>query len=336
MLSQLGHVLVGVADSVMVGRVGTVPLAAASFANAIIYFPIVFGIGISYGLTPHVAEAEGNKQDREIIEFLKHAFLVNMLLGLLLCFSIVFSIPYMEAFSQPQDVHDLAMPYLALLGYSMIPLMMFQTFRQYSEGLSHTKVVMIVSLGSNLLNVALNYILIFGKFGFEPMGLLGAGYATLISRIVMGLWMMSYIVFSPIFLPYWRKFKYGVIHLDKIYELLRIGLPAGLQFLFEVGAFGFSAIMIGWIGAAPLAAHQIAISLSSITYMLASGLAAAATIRVGNQLGKKDFRTLREAGFTAGIMVVVIMSVAACSFIIGRSFFPSLYVDDMDERLMAI
>jgi MATE family multidrug resistance protein len=328
MLGQLGHVMVGLADSIMVGQVGTVPLAASSFAHALFYFPLTFGIGISYGITPHVAEHHGEKDDLKIIEYLKHGFAVCMATGVLLFFLVKLLAVYMHQMNQPQEVVFQARPYLIILGSSIIPLMMFQAFRQFAEGLSYTKMVMIVSVGSNLLNVLLNYILIFGKMGFEPMGLMGAGYATLISRIVMGLWMMGYIVFSKPFKPYLRLLQSGTWHGRFITNILNIGVPAGLQFIFEVGAFGFAAIMVGWISAPALAAHQIVISLASLTYMAASGLAASATIRVGNQLGRKDIKTLRQVGKVSFVMVIFFMTAGALILFLGRFQLPALFVQD--------
>jgi len=328
MLSQLGHVVVGLADSIMVGQVGTEALAAASFANALFYFPLTFGIGISYGITPHVAENHGNKNDYQIIEYLKHGFLACLTSGVLL-FGLVYAFSgFMHDMNQPTEVVNLAIPYLIVISASIIPLMLFQTFRQFSEGLSKTKMVMIVSVGSNLLNVALNYVLIFGKFGFEPMGLMGAGYATLISRTIMGLWMMGYVFVVRDFKPYLRQFRWGGFKMTFISDILKVGVPAGLQFVFEVGAFGFAAIMVGWIDAESLAAHQIVISLASLTYMAASGLAAAATIRVGNQLGRKDIITLRQVGFTSFVSVVFFMSIGAFVLYFGRFLLPSFFIDD--------
>jgi multidrug resistance protein, MATE family len=180
---------------------------------------------------------------------------------------------------------------------------------------------MVVSIVANLMNIGLNYILIFGKFGFEPMGLLGAGIATLLSRILMPLLMILLT----------RKMIAGFqwqFHFAGIKRMLKIGVPSGMQYVFEVGAFGGAGIMIGWIGAKELAAHNIALNLSAISYMAATGIAAASTIRIGNQLGLKDKQNLRMAGFTNFGLVTVFMAVCASVFIIFRGFFPTLYVDE--------
>lgn len=328
MLSQLGQILVGVSDSVMVGQLGTSPLAGVSLGNSIFILFLTFGIGISYGITPLVAKADGEGNSRRIIEVLKHGFLVNGITGLVL-----FALLYLTSFvfpylNQPEDVILLAKPYFLVISFSIIPFMVFQVFRQFAEGLSLTKQAMIITISGNVLNVFFNYLLIFGKLGFPAYGLMGAGIATLISRIYMALAMILFVGYGRYFKPYWAHFRKKGMDRNIVRNILSIGLPSGLQFIFEVGAFSLAAIMIGWLGASSLAAHQIAISLAAITYMMASGLATATTIRVGNQLGKKDYMSMRMVGLTGFYMSAVFMGLNALILILGRHFFPSLYISE--------
>jgi MATE family multidrug resistance protein len=206
--------------------------------------------------------------------------------------------------------------------------MIFQTYRQFAEGLQRTRVAMVIVIGSNLLNIVLNYILIFGKLGFAEMGLNGAGWATLISRIVMAATMMLYVYYGRRYQSYRKGFSIGNYSRKLISKMLHIGIPAGSQFIFEAGAFGFSAIMMGWLGTIPLAAHQIAINLATISYMTTSGLGAAATIRVGTFLGQRDKKNLRASAFTMIAMAIGLMTGWALLFISGREFLPSLYIND--------
>ena len=194
---------------------------------------------------------------------------------------------------------------------------------------------MIVVVSANLINVGLNYVFIFGKLGLAPMGLNGAGWASLIARVLMALSIFGYVYFARRFKVYWQHFSFRNYSRELFNRLLKIGIPAGLQFIFEVGAFGFSAVMIGWLGAKTLAAHQIAINLASISYMAASGLSAAATIRVGNQLGRKDIPTLRTAAFTIYSMVLTFMSFCALVFFLGRNYFPTIYIGDAEVISLA-
>ncbi len=328
MLSQLGHMMVNVADSVMVGRLGAVPLAGASLANVIFHLLLMFGIGVSYAITPLVASADGEGDTNKSSNYLKHAMLINLVTGAVLFALVAVAGQGLLHLNQPEEVVVMALPYLNVITFSLIPLMVFQTFRQFAEGLSDTKMAMVIVIISNLVNVGLNYIMIYGKLGFEPMGLLGAGYASFISRIVLAAWMALYIYNGKRYSPYRLGFAIGNYSKKILKTMLGLGLPAGFQFIFEVGAFGFAVIMIGWIGTEALAAHQIAINLAAISYMMASGLSAAATVRVGNQLGLKDIPTLRAAAFTLYAMVIAFMAVCAAVFIFGRYYLPTLYITD--------
>ncbi len=329
MLSMLGQVMTGVADSVMIGWTGATPLAASSFANIFFSIPLFFGIGVSYAITPLVAQAEGAHDDSSIINTLKNGALINLTTGFILVALIFSVIPFMHSMGQPEDAVTLAIPYLGIIAVSIIPTMIFQTYRQFAEGLQRTRMAMVIVVGSNLLNIALNYVLIFGKYGFPELGLNGAGWATLVARIVMAASMMLYIYYGRKFQAYKSGFSIGNYSRTLISKMLHIGLPAGSQFIFEAGAFGFSAIMMGWLGTTALAAHQIAINLATISYMTTSGLGAAAAVRVGNFLGQHDRKNMRASAFSMIGMAVLLMTAWAVLFIFGRSFLPSLYIEDI-------
>ena len=336
MLSQLGHIMVGVADSMMVGQLGAVPLAAASLGNVIFHLLMAFGIGLSYAITPMVSSADGAGNTTRIANLLRHGTIVNSTGGIILFLLIFLGAPVLYYLDQPVDVVELAIPYLFIVTFSLIPLMFFQNYRQFAEGLSFTKQAMVIVIVSNVINVILNYILIFGKLGFPAMGLNGAGWATLIARFILAAWMATYIYYGKPFQPFKAGFQLIGSYSSAIFrKLLKIGIPSGFQFIFEVGAFGFAAIMIGWLGAEALAAHQIAINLAAITYMTASGLSAAATIRVGNQRGMNDIFNLRRAAYTIFIMVFIFMGACALLFIFGRNFLPTLYIDNVEVQQMA-
>ncbi|MEO1052828.1 MAG: MATE family efflux transporter [Bacteroidota bacterium] len=327
-LSQLGHIMVGVADSMMVGQLGATPLAAATLANSIFTLFFMFGIGVSYAITPLVATADAEKNTGRIAAVLKHGFGINMLTAVLLLGLTMIASQILGVLNEDKEVVTLAGPYLIIIATSIFPFMIFQTFRQFAEGLSMTRQAMFITVTSNLINILLNYIFIFGKLGFEPMGLNGAGLATLISRIIMGIWMALYIYKNKRFKAYWEGFSFKQYSRQIINRLLKIGLPSGFQFILEIGAFGASAIMIGWVGTKSMAAHNVAINLASISWMMASGLASAIAIRVSNQLGKKDIPTLRTAGFTIFIMALILMTIWAGIFVVGRFYLPTLYISD--------
>ena len=330
MLGTLGHMQVWVADTVMVGQIGATPLAAASLAGVILHPVLLFGVGISYGITPLVAAADGEGDRERAATLLRHMFVISTVTGTLLFAGVLIIMPLLGYMDQPADVVELSLPYLGILTFSMIPFMVFQAARQFAEGLSKTRVAMVVILATNLINVILNYIFIYGKLGFPAMGLNGAGWASLIARVILAVWMVTYIYRGASFAPYKSAFSFRGYSAKFFRRILNIGVPAGIQYVFEVSAFAFAVVMMGWLGTAQLAAHQIAINLAAITYMAATGLSAAATIRVGNQWGLKDIPTLRTAAFSIYIMVILFMLTMAVVLIAGRSFFPALYINDVE------
>ncbi|WP_420583084.1 MATE family efflux transporter [Reichenbachiella sp.] len=328
MLSQMGHILVAVADSMMVGRLGTVPLASVSLANSVFSVIMLFGLGVSYGMTPLIASADGANDKRMGAKFFKHGVYLNSALGVVLM--LVGLVVGQSLFLLDQDPEVLAgaLPYFNTLVFSLIPLMVFQAFRQFAEGLSMTRQAMYISVSGNLLNIFFNYGLIYGELGMPEMGLVGAGWASLISRIIMAVAMVVFVMtYKPLkrYVVLWSKIKLRPFVMRRI---LNIGVPSGLQYIFEIGAFSMAAVMVGWIGAEALAAHQIALNLSAVTYMIATGISAAGAIRTGNQLGRKDYPTLRTAGMTCFAMAAGMMAMFGAGFIFGNTYLPTWYIND--------
>lgn len=328
MISMLGQVMTGVADSVMIGWTGAIPLAASALANSFFSVLLFFGIGVSYAITPLVAEASGSGDDQKIIEALRHGLVINLVTGAVLVAIVVAGQGVLNHIGQPQEVVELAVPYLLIVTYSFIPTMIFQTFRQFAEGLHRTRMAMVIMIVSNLVNIVLNYVLIYGIWIFPEMGLVGAGWATFIARVLMAVWMTLYVYYGKRFTRYRSGFSLGNYSRSLFNRMLHIGLPSGAQFIFEAAAFGFSAIMMGWIGATSLAAHQIAINLATVSYMTTSGLGAAATIRVGTFFGSGDGQGIRRAGFTLIGIAIFIMALWGIAFIVGRHWLPTLYIRD--------
>ena len=328
MLSQLGQVSVGVADSMMVGRLGAVPLAAASLGNSIFFVIMMFGIGISMGITPLVSLADGKGKTKRISRLFSHGLWINLISSILLIAVILGLSQGLHFLNQPEEVVILAVPYLFIITASLLPMMVFQTFKQMAEGLSQTKQAMYITVFANLVNVFLNWVLIWGKFGFPELGLNGAGLATLISRILMMLMMGGYILGSGRYKKYNFSLRNRNASLMMYSRILKIGIPTGFQFIFEVSAFGTAAIMMGWIGVNALAGHQIALNLASISYMMATGLATAGMIRVSNQIGKGNLKAMREAGLVVFGLVMGFMFLCGVVFVSFRFFLPTLYIDD--------
>ena len=312
--------MVSVADTMMVGRVGVIPLAAATFAGVIIHVLMMFGIGVSYAVTPLVA-ATDSKDHNRLMQLLQNGTILNFVLSIALMGIALIASSFLFHFGQEQAVAVASKPYLIIVATSLVPLMLFQTFRQYAEGRSDTFNPMVVSIVANLVNVGLNYVLIYGAFGFPQLGLNGAAWATLISRVVMAI-MMIWIIRKGL-----KGFQLAV-EWSVITRMIKIGVPSGMQYIFEVGAFATAALMTGWISAEALAAHQIAINLAAISFMCATGIAAASTVRIGNQMGLKDLPNLKMAGYTSFATAAIFMSFAALIFILFRDFLTGLYIED--------
>ena len=329
-ISQLGYTLVQTADTIIVGHfAGTVSLAAVSLANSIFIIMMIIGIGISYGITPLIAQHNGRNNYTECGRLLSNSLFINVIAGIIL-FTITFfgSVLLLGHLGQTPAVVRQAKPFLVLLGLSIIPMLVFNTFKQFAEGLGFTKQAMMISIWGNALNICLGIIFVKGLFGISPMGVKGVGYSTLTDRCVMAVVMCIYVFRSVNFKKYLKDFILTNIDRLRCIEILRIGAPVALQYTFEISAFSAAAIVIGTIGYHEQAAHQVAINLASITYMMASGLSAAAAIKSGNYFGGKEHQKLRHSAISNYHIVMVFMSITAAIFTIFNHLLPWIFTSD--------
>lgn len=329
-LSQLGQVVVQQADIMMVGHLGATELAAIAFANSIFIFGMVFAMGFSLGLTPAVGHISDKTQHRLLAKLLSNAYLINLIVTCLLMLLLYVLSFFFDKMGQTPEVVTLSNPYFITLLLSMLPLSLFFTNKQFAEGLGDTKNAMYVTLAANVLNILLNYILIFGKWGFPEMGILGAGIATLISRIFMALGF--YVIFKKrnVFSKITQFVSLKNADIPTLRQLFFLGLPISLQILLEVAAFGISGIMAGWIGVVSLASHQIALGLATMTFMLAIGVGAATTIRVSHYYGEQSFKRLIMAATASTHIVLIFMGISGLLFYIFRYELPYFYTQDKE------
>jgi MATE family multidrug resistance protein len=327
-ISQLGHTLVGLSDSIIIGHTGEVPLAAVSLGNSIFTIFLVTGIGMSYGLTPLIAQENGRGNKAYCGCLLSQSLIINLVTGLLLCAVIIIGSHYIHLLDQPPAVVAQARPFLQFLGVSFLPLMVYLSFKQFAEGLGFTRQAMNISIIGNVINILIGISLVYGLFGLPRLGVIGVGIATLTDRLLMGFAMALYVLRAPRFKPYLQQFHFKDISRATISKILGIGAPVALQYIFEVSAFSGAVIMVGWIGARELAAHQIAISLATMTYMMASGVSAAAGIKSGNYLGAGKFPELRLSAIASYHMVLVLMGAAALVFMVGNQLLPRMYINE--------
>lgn len=334
-LGMLGHTFVAFADNIMVGQLGTAELAAVSLGNSLVLMFMYVGIGFSTAITPLVAEADGAGNKQEAKKVLKHGILMCILLGLGLFGLIMACKPVLYLANQPEEVVKLAVPYLNVVAFSIIPMIIFQAFRQFSEGMSQTRFPMYATILANVLNIVLNYLLIFGTFGFPKLGIIGAAIGTMVSRLVM----LGYLYFLLYTKPKYKDFvtNFNFKHLSKktFNTLVNLGFPSSLQVFFEVAIFTAAIWLSGVLGKNAQAANQIALNLSSMTYMVGVGLGVAAMVRVGNQKGLQRFRDLRRIGKSIFLLTFLIEIVFAILFILGRDGLPTLYLDVGDVQNQA-
>ncbi len=331
MISQLGHTLVSFSDSIIVGQfAGTTSLAAVSLGIGIFMFFMILGIGVSYGLTPLVSQANGSMNFYHCGRLLAHSFIINCIVGIILFGMIYLGNEYiLDHLKQDPEVVELAKPFLNLMGFSILPLMVFLTFKQFAEGLGFTKQAMMITIWGNVINIVLGIIIVKGMFGISPMGIRGVGYSTLADRFLMALAMMIYVLRAPIFKKYIRSFTFRRLHISYFKKIIGIGAPVALQSVFEIAAFSFAGIMAGWISVDAQAAHQIALNLASMTYMIASGIGAAAGVLSGNYFGKRDYLALKYSSLSNFHIGMFFMSITALLFIIFHQYLPLIYTQDI-------
>jgi MATE family multidrug resistance protein len=328
--SQLGHTLVGTADTIIVGHfAGTISLAAVSLANSIFTVMLVIGIGISYGITPLIAQHNGRENYAECGSLLSNSLLINLITGfVLLAVTMSGSYLLLDHLGQTPAVVAKAKPFLTLLGISIIPMLVFNTFKQFTEGLGFTAQAMVISIVGNIFNVCLGIVLVKGLFGIKPMDVKGVGFSTLADRCIMAVVMGAYVFRSKNFKKYLTTFALRNIDRIRCLQLFKIGGHVALQYAFEISAFSAAAILIGTIGYHEQAAHQVAINLASMTYMMASGLSAAAAIKSGNYFGNNEHYKLRHSAISNYHIVIIFMSTTAILFTVLNHVLPWMYTSD--------
>ena len=345
-IGQVSQMVMGVTDSVMIGHVGTVPLAASAFANSLFMLAFLVGIGVLMSVSVLAARAHGARQPRDCAEYLRHGMLVGVLWAICGASLMFLAGSRLEFFDQPAEVLAEVQPYFQIIALSLIPTLIFQVLRQFSEAVGHPWGPMRILLGSVLLNVLLNWVLIFGHWGAPALGLEGAGWATLISRCVavIGLW--AWLRHRSEVRAEWPGMGGNLrwsaaISGQHLREMLGIGVPAAGQLLFEAGAFASAALMMGWLGTAALAAHQIALSCASCAFMVPLGLAIATSVRIGSAVGEGRTDALRTIGFGSlgagvGVAIGFTLLFALAGPLIVSGFTHETKVAELAVRLLVV
>lgn len=331
-IGQLGIVLMGVADTLMIGKIDATNLAAAGLANAIYYLITILGLGTLMAVSPLIAKAKAENNLQECVNYFKAAILVALVLSVFIFFVNMLLSNNLDWFKQDENVKPLANEFLTLLNYSTLPLLLFLAVKQFSDGLSITTPAAVITMVALALNILLNYMFIYGNWGMPALGLKGAGWATIISRTLMFISMLLYVLLHKQYKPYLLKTAASLK--SQFVSILKVGLPSGFQYFFEVGAFATAAIIIGWIGKSEQAAHTLAINLASLTYMVATGISAGTGISVGDAYGRKNKHDMLYAGNSGIILGGVFMGFCALIFTVFNQFIVQISVNDADVQFI--
>lgn len=332
MLGMLGHSFVSFVDNIMVGQLGTAELAAVSLGNSFMFIAMSLGIGFSTAITPLIAEADAEQNFIKGKSSFKHGLFLCTVLGITMFLMVFYLKPLMFFMKQPVEVVTLAIPYLNLVAFSLIPLIVFQAFKQFSDGLSMTRYPMYATLLGNIVNIVLNYLLIFGKFGFPELGIVGAAYGTLASRFIMVAHLWYLLKGKEKSKAFVTNIKFFVLDMLMLKKIINLGAPSAMQMFFEVAIFTAAIWLSGTLGKNPQAANQIALNLSSMTFMVAMGLSVAAMIRVGNQKGLQNYYELRRIAFSIFLFGILLAFVFAVLFFSFHNLLPKIYVDFDDAK----
>lgn len=346
MLTQLGASLVGLFDSIMVGRYATIDLAAVSFSNALFFTVMVFAMGALMGLTPLVGIQVGSLSSDSshgeqsnirslIASFFQNGMLFTVLLSFLSLVLLGGCIPFLHCFGQDPEVVQAARPYYTLIVLSIIPFLFFTFFKQFLEGLGNTAVAMVITLVMNGLNIFLNWLFIYGNWGCPELGATGAGIGSLVARVGMPVCFVLVMYLRKEWRGYLSSIRWQSFRLSVIKELTKIGFPIGVQTLMETIAFTAAFVFIGWISKETLAAHQIANQMCDMTFMVILGIGSATTIRVSHQLGANHLEGVRMASNASIHLVLLINAVGAAVMIGLRHQIPMLFTKDQEVIAIA-
>ena len=334
MIGQLGIIILSFADTMMVGRCGTAELGAASFVNNMFNLVIVFSTGFSYGLTPFVGNHYGRGENASVGRILKNALAVNAVVaaGLMALMFILYL--NIHRLGQPAELLPLMRPYYIVLLISLLFVLLFNAFKQFADGITDTVTPMAILLGGNVVNIFLNWILIYGNWGMPRMGLLGAGVATLTARVLMLLCFVVVFFVAKRYRPYVQGFKEAAVNRKDFAALNKMGMPVGLQMGMETASFSLSTIMVGWLGTVALAAHQVMLTVGQLGFMMYYGMAAAVAVRASNFHGQGDMLRVRE-NVSAGFKIILVMAAAvSIPLLIMRNSLGYFFTDSAEVAAM--
>ena len=335
MFNQLSHVMVQATDSIMVGHLGAVPLAASGFASAVFGFFMIYIFGFSSVLSSVVANSMGEKKPEDVSSHLWHGILVNGAVALVTSAAMLALLPHLDWFRQTPEVTLAAYDYIFYLSMSLFPLGLYMVYSRFCEGVSDSVAVTVVSWLGVACNILLNWFFIFGIGTIKPMGLAGAGLATFLTRVILLIVLATYVHTAKRYQKFNLNFSSQTLIWEKVKKIFRLGVPASLMMLNEVAAFAFGGIMMGWVSTEALAAHLIALNIASATFILGMGWSFATTVRIGEAHGKNDIQELQRVAMSSFFAMLLLMSITALLFVVFRHQLPLIYSADQNVVALA-
>lgn len=335
-IGELAQMALHIIDTAMVGAISYKQLAAAALVINAMNIPFVLGIGMTISVSQMVSMAHGKGDAKAVSHYLFNGFCLCALTAIVISLSLVFGRNLLQHLGQDPEVVNYALPFMKMMGFSIIPMLLFMTLKQFADGLEYTRTAMILSLSSMPINIFLNWLLIYGNWGFPRLELVGAGWSTFITRSIIFLALLFVVLKHKTFREYIAVRKTQWFLRKKTWrELLGIGVPSSLQIGMEAGAFAVSGIIIGTISAVAQASHQIALSCASFTFMVSMGLAQAGSIRVSNAFGTKNWPKISLIGKSTLITAFLYGLFCAIMFVVFRNRLPEAFTKNGDVQVMA-
>lgn len=334
-LTQAGQILVQLFDNAMVGHLGALPLAAVSFSGTVFNMLFMLAMGMTFGLTPLVGEMYATSNHRVSAQYLQNSILLYGGMGLIIFGLMMGAVPLMGYMGQPAEVVAMAVPYYKYVAWSVLPFTIFAAFKQFLEGIGNTKVAMAIVITSNAFNILFNWLFIYGNWGFPEMGATGAGLATLLSRILTPILIITYFWKRDSFHRYFMLFSWKNFSWTRIRALIGVGWPISMQMFMEISAFALTGIMMGWLGTVELAANQIASIISNLAFLILISISSSVTICVSHAYGRKNLHEIKQyagAGYRLALMWNGIIAVV---FLLLRNYIPLIFNTDPEVVRLA-
>ena len=328
MITQAGQMVVQFADNIMVGQLGTSQFAGVGFANALFSMGLVFCTCFTQGLIPFIGQSYGRGEHGKVSEYFTNGILLNALMCIAVMAIMMAAVPLMDHMGQDPRILGYAREYYRIMVWSLAPFIIFYVLRALTEGVGNTKYTMYITVFCNVLNIFLNWVLIFGHFGVEAMGVEGAAWATFISRCAMLGIGIAILLSGKLYKRYLGDIRFRALNFSQFKDVMKTSFPMSFQGLVEVTTFSIAGIMAGWFGEVAMAAHQASQTIITFSFMVAQGVGVAATIRVSHQYGERRFADARKAGFAASHISIALMALAGITFILFNDVIPYIFTQD--------